>query len=414
MSLDHVRATPAQGAGSVDASGGDGDDAGSLPRPRRRRRGVLVGLGVLVVSVSAVVVAVVGGDGGGGTSGEGAGSTTTVAVEVRDLVVSDELDGELSFGEADSVTAGGDGVVTGVIPVGTTVGQGGVLFHLDLQPTVLLHGDVPAFRDLSVDADPGADVTQLERALVALGYGDGVTVDTQFTAATAAAVTRWERALGRSAPDGVVTLGDVLFAPTDLRIATVTAEPGTQVQSGAEVVQATGTTKVVTLQLTAAEAGNLEAGTPVTITLPDDTETTGTITDVATEPSTASGSSSGSEGSGSGGEGEGAGGGGEGSGEGSEGTYPVTITLDDPAAADAVDSGAVAVTVERSRVEDATAVPVTALLARSEGGYAVQVVDDAEPQGYRTVPVEVGAIAGEWAQVTGDGIEAGVEVVVPA
>jgi hypothetical protein len=92
----------------------------------------------------------------------------------------------------------------------------------------------------------------------------------------------------------------------------------------------------------------------------------------------------------------------------------VTVALDDPAAAAGFDSGAVEVTIETSRVEDATAVPVTALLARTEGGYGLQVVDDREPEGHRLVPVEVGAIADGWVEVSGDGIEAGVEVVVPA
>ena len=329
-----------------------------------------------------------------------AAATTTVPVEVRDLVVTDQYEGELGFGETDSVTAGRSGVVTGVSAVGTTLHQGDVLFHLDLQPTVLLHGDVPAFRDMSVDSDPGADITQLEQALVEGGFGDGVTVDGEFTGATADAVEAWEEALGRSDPDGVVTLGDVVFAPADMRIAEVTADRGTQVQPGADVVQVTATGKVVTLGLTVDQVANVEAGTPVTVTLPDGTEATGKITDVASEPTTDGG-------------GDGAGGGGDG-GDGGEDTYPVTVALDDPATADAFDRGSADVSVERNRTEDATAVPVIALLALREGGYGVQVVDETQSAGYRLVPVEVGTIADEWAQVTAEGIEAGVDVVVPA
>jgi hypothetical protein len=397
MSLDHDTATPAPDAGSLRRSGGDGEGAPSRRPRRRRRRQALAGVVVLGGLVAAVVVA---NRDGGGEGGGTAAATTTAAVEVRDLVVTDAYEGELGFGETEAVTAGRSGVVTGVTPVGTTVGQGDVLFHLDLQPTVLLHGEVPAFRDLNVDADPGADITQLEQALVDLGFGDGVTVDGEFTDATADAVEAWEEALGRADPDGVVMLGDVVFAPGDLRIAEVTADTGTQVQSGADVVQVTATTKVVTLGLTVDQVANVEAGTPVTITLPDDTEASGKITDVATEPSS-DGSSDGSSGD-SGGDGG-----------GDEETYPVTVALDDAAAADAFESGTVDVAVERSRTEDATAVPVIALLALREGGYAVQVVDDTRPDGYRLVPVEVGTIADEWAQVSGDGIEAGVEVLVP-
>jgi multidrug efflux system membrane fusion protein len=400
MSIDHVTATPVPSAGSPPTNGENGEDEAPSRRRRPRRRQALAGVAVLAGLVTAAVVA--RGD-GGGEDGDGgaAGATTTVPVEVRDLVLTDEYEGELGFGETDPVTAGRAGVVTGVTPAGSTVGQGDILFHLDLQPTVLLHGDIPAFRDLSVDADPGADITQLEQALVDLGYGDGVTVDDEFTDATADAVAEWEEALGRSDPDGVVTLGDVVFAPTDLRIAEVTADRGTQVQSGAEVVQVTATTKVVTLQLTVDQVAKVEAGTPVTIALPDGTEATGKIADVATEPTTD-------------GDGDGGGGGGGEGGEGGEETFSVTVAPDDPAAADGFDSGTVDVTIERSRTDDATAVPVIALLALREGGYGVQVADEAEPGGYRLVPVEVGTIADDWAQVSGDGIEAGVDVVVPA
>jgi HlyD family secretion protein len=398
MSLDNATATPASDAGSPRRNGER--DEGSPPTRRRRlrRRQALAGVGVLAGLITAVVVA--RGD-GGGEGGGSAGATTTAPVEVRDLVLTDDYEGELGFGESDAVTAGRSGVVTGATPVGTTVGQGDVLFHVDLEPTVLLHGAVPAFRDLSVDADAGADITQLEQALVDLGFGAGVTVDGEFTQATADAVEAWEESLGRSDLDGVVTLGDVVFAPADVRIAEVTADTGTQVQSGAEVVQVTATTKVVTLSLTVDQVANVEAGTPVTVTLPDGTEATGKIVDVGTEPST------------DGGDGTGGAGGGDGA-DGGEETYPVTVALDDPAEADAFESGTVDASVERSRTDDATAVPVIALLALREGGYAVQVVDDSQPEGYRLVPVEVGTVADEWAQVSGEGIEAGVEVVVPA
>jgi HlyD family secretion protein/Putative peptidoglycan binding domain len=398
MNADHATATSPSEVGSPRGNG-EHDEHAAPSRRRLRRRQALAGVAVLAGLVIAAVVARRDGGGEGGATAE---ATRTVPVEVRDLVVTDDYEGELGFGESDAVTAGRSGVVTGVTPVGSTVGQGDVLFDLDLQPTVLLHGDVPAFRDLSVDADPGADITQLEQALVDLGFGDGVTVDDDFTEATADAVAAWEEALGRSDPDGVVTLGDVVFAPTDLRIAEVTADIGTQVQSAADVVQVTDTTKVVTLSLTVDQVANVEPGTQVTVTLPADTEVTGKIVDIATEPST-DGGADGNAGDTGGGDGD-----------GGEETYPVTVALDDPAAADAFESGAVDASVERSRTKGATAVPVVALLALREGGYGVQVVDDTRPEGYRLVPVEVGTIADEWAQVTGDGIEAGVEVVVPA
>jgi hypothetical protein len=360
---------------------------------------VLVGVSLLaLLAVPVVAVASRDGDGGGAADTDAA-ATTTVLVETRDLVVAEEFTGELGFGESAPALAGRSGVVTGVAPVGTTVGQGEVLFHLDLQPTVLVHGEIPAFRDMSVDADPGTDVLQLEQALVALGLGAGITVDGDFTAATADAVEAWEEALGRADPDGVVELGDVLFAPADLRVDAVTADRGTQVQSGAAVIEVTATTKVVTLQLTVDEASGIEAGTPVELELPDGTATTGVVADVATEPTTddAGDGPASDDGDGSG-----------------DDTYAVVVTLDDPSTAAGYDSGGVGVALEAGRTDGATAVPVTALLALAEGGYAVQVVDDTRPAGYQLVAVEVGTIADEWVHVTGEGVEPGVEVVVPA
>ncbi|MDD9370418.1 MAG: hypothetical protein PV358_09920 [Acidimicrobiales bacterium] len=369
------------------------DHTTGAPEVRSRRGLVAAGVPLLAaVAVAAVVVTRRGGDGGSA----GADPLTTVPVETRDLVINEEYTGELGFGESEPARAGRSGVVTGVSPVGSPVGQGGVLFHLDLEPTVLLHGEIPAFRDMTTEADPGADIAQLEQALIDLGFGDGVIADGDFTATTAEAVEAWEEALGRADPDGVAALGDILFAPGDLRIDAVTSDRGTQVQSGAEVVDVTATAKVVTLQLTVDEVGGIEAGTAVAIELPDGSAAGGVVADVASEPTAADAEAESAD-----------------DGSGDE-TCAGGVTLDDPTGAAGFPSGGVDVAVESDRTADATAVPVTALLALAEGGYALQVADDSRPSGSVLVAVEVGTMADEWVQVTGDGIEPGVEVVVPA
>jgi hypothetical protein len=318
-------------------------------------------------------------------------ATGTKAADVvrRDLVVTDDYDGELGYGDATAVAAGRSGVVTGVTAAGTVVEQGETLYSVDLQPAVLLNGTVPAFRDLSIDSEAGADIAQLEHALVDLGYGKGITVDQTYTSATAAAVKRWETALGRFEPDGTVSLGDVVFRPGAVRISAVTAAVGTQVKAGSNVLDATSTTKVVTAQVSADAAHRLSIGTAVQLELPDGTRTTGKIATIGTETTSSQ----------------------DGPGGGS--TVAVTIALDDPAVAAGFDSGTVKIVVERSRVDRATAVPVTALLALTEGGYAVQVVDSTAPSGYRLVGVKVGTYADDFVQVTGTGIEPGVKVLVP-
>ena len=88
-------------------------------------------------------------------------------------------------------------------------------------------------------------------------------------------------------------------------------------------------------------------------------------------------------------------------------TFPVTVTLDDPAAVANLSGTDVSVVVTRQRHDDVTAVPVTALLALAEGGYAVERASD-----HRLVPVELGLFDDGWVEVSG--VDAGLRVVVPA
>ena len=69
------------------------------------------------------------------------------------------------------------------------------------------------------------------------------------------------------------------------------------------------------------------------------------------------------------------------------------------------------VSVVTSAAPGVTAVPVDALLALAEGGYAVE--RPVAGGGTELVAVEVGAFADGWVQVTGDLAE-GDDVVVPA
>ena len=68
------------------------------------------------------------------------------------------------------------------------------------------------------------------------------------------------------------------------------------------------------------------------------------------------------------------------------------------------------VSVVTSAATDVLAVPVDALLALAEGGYAVELVTGAGRSDL--VAVELGAFADGWVEVTGD-IAEGDEVEVP-
>ncbi|OIQ88930.1 putative peptidoglycan binding domain protein [mine drainage metagenome] len=234
----------------------------------------------------------------------------------------------------------------------------------------------------------GPDVRQLERALADLGYGTDLTVDDHFTSVTAAAVTRWETDLGRAAPDGVVEPGDVVFAAGDVRVSEILAAVGARLPAGGGVLAATSTDTLVTVDLDVNRADAVETGTVVALTLPGGVASTGTITSIGTQPEVAPNDPT------------------------ATATVPVEITLDDRAAAGTFDSGSVDVALERSRENRVLAAPVTALLALAEGGYALEVVDGTGAS--RLVGVTIGTIADGYVAVTGDGVAAGVSVVVPA
>jgi hypothetical protein len=87
-------------------------------------------------------------------------------------------------------------------------------------------------------------------------------------------------------------------------------------------------------------------------------------------------------------------------------TIEVTVRLAAGKGVDAFDQAPVLVRVETEAERDALAVPVGALLALAGGGYALELADS-----HRLVPVEIGAFADGYVQVTGDGIDEGTRVV---
>jgi multidrug efflux pump subunit AcrA (membrane-fusion protein) len=93
-------------------------------------------------------------------------------------------------------------------------------------------------------------------------------------------------------------------------------------------------------------------------------------------------------------------------------SVPVYVSLDHPKVAKNLSSAPVTVTVTTGGVRGALVVPVAALVARSGGGYAVEVTG---PGGHHLVKVTVGLFddAAGLVQVTGN-LTPGQHVVVPA
>ncbi len=92
-------------------------------------------------------------------------------------------------------------------------------------------GTIPTYRAFYVGMSDGADVGELTADLIALGYGGGLTQSDHYSTATAAAVKRWQAALGLPAT-GEVLLGQVVFEPGPIRVTSVTASVGQSTGAG--------------------------------------------------------------------------------------------------------------------------------------------------------------------------------------
>jgi peptidoglycan hydrolase-like protein with peptidoglycan-binding domain len=276
------------------------------------------------------------------------------------------------------------GTVTAIAEEGSIVRQGDTLVEIDRQPVVLLTGAIPAYRTLATGVK-GDDVIQLEENLVDLGFGgsDGFVVDGDYDTETAAAVTAWQLSTGAQ-PDGVVNLGDVYFAPTALRVGQNQVAVGDAVANGTPLMTTSVSETFVTVQLSTDDQDLVAVGDTVTVELPSGDEESAVVTEIGTVVlATQQGAT----------------------------YFEMTVTLEDPEAAVGLDEAPVDVIVVGDRADNVLVVPVTALLALAEGGYAVEVVDG---NGATTlVAVDPGLFADGFVEVTASGLEPGMQVLVP-
>jgi hypothetical protein len=355
------------------------------------------------------------GSGGDGSDGGDAAPQTTAEVTKKDLEERAELDGTLGYGDtvdltltgssssdsgdgsdpanpdgSDGSDGGGSGTITHLPDVGTVVHPGETLLEVDGEPVPLLGGERPLWRTLGPGVDDGPDVLQLEYNLVALGIvtADELTVDGHWTSATTEAVEEWQDSLGL-AETGSVSPGDAVFYPGAVRVVDHPTPVGGS--ASGTVLEVSGTTQEVTIDLDATRQTLVHRGQDVEIELPDGSTLTGTVSKVGTVATVPDDSQNGDQS------------------DDSDPTIEVTVALDDPSQAGSFDEAPVTVRVVTDAARDVLAVPVDALLALAEGGYAVERVTGS---GTELVPVEIGAFADGWVQVTGDVAE-GDEVVVP-
>lgn len=401
------------------------DDPGTAAAPPpggRRRRTVLIACAVVLVAAVAVVGAL--GLGGGGDKGPSAPSRAGSLVPVTRATLTERtsVDGQLGYGTEIPLPVKATGTVTWLPQTGTTAKRGDTLLRVDDRPVVLLYGSLPMYRDLglgseasgpasggtqgrqegktpaaSPSASPsptatasaapaeltGMDVLQFETNLAALGY-TGFTVDETFTSATAAAVKRWQKALGEP-QTGTVGVGDVIYSAGKVRI----GHPGVRLGAavGENTLTYTGSSRKVVVSASAADATWAVRGTAVTVRLPDGTSVRGQVASVGKEASAPEG-------------------GGGGSGEGTA-TVPVTVTIKDQKALGRLESGPVTVEYVGREAKQVLTVPVAALVALAEGGHGLEKADGT------FVAVKTGLFADGRVQVSGPAVREGLKVRIP-
>jgi peptidoglycan hydrolase-like protein with peptidoglycan-binding domain len=346
------------------------------------------------------------------TDSEPSAGRQTAAVERTTLTVTESAGATLGFIGTYEVFGGLSGTLTWTVPVGTVVTAGQRLYETNGKDrTSLMYGTRPAWRALGPDVSNGMDVRQLEQNLKALGYTrSGDKINNDWDARTTAAVKRWQKAAGLPV-DGTLDLGEVIFLPEAVRITTIAARLGTMVGQGGPVLSGTSNRNLVSFKLEAEHRSLVEVGKAVQVELPDGSTVPGTIASVSRVADTST----------------------DERGE-TTSTLTVEITLGDPASAEGLDQAAVTVTIVRASRENVLAVPISALLALREGGYAVEVVEGgsapAAPSGSPSsgtptgsaaptaathlVKVEPGLFDRGNVEISATGIEPGDLVVVPS
>lgn len=310
----------------------------------------------------------------------------TAPVQRTQLALSQLYPGTLGFGADQPVKGAGSGLVTKLPQAGQTAERGTPLFWVNDQPVPVFYGTTPLFRKLEVpQGDPlsGGDVAVVADNLRALGYQVGAQPKTSarpgeagkpavFTPALGAALKKWQQKSGLPAT-GTLEPGQVLVLPGPSRVSAVTAQLGDP--AAAPLLSVTGTAKAVSAEVPATDAAKLKPGAEVSILRPDSKELPAAVSQVGPAQS-------------------------------KDGQPKVTVTVlpKDSGTLSDVD-GSVQVKVVTEARPDVLAVPLSALVALREGGYAVQL------SGGELKPVHTGLFAKDLVEISGPGITEGLPVV---
>ncbi|MGP4007699.1 peptidoglycan-binding protein [Streptomyces sp. 4N124] len=417
---------------------------------RRKRKGLYLAIVAVLLAGGTGAGLLWAGRGGNGSEPESGPKIKQIAVVRTDLSGTKEMEGTLDYDSARTIRGAGEGRVTWLASRGATVKRGQQLYRVDERSTVVFYGSTPLYRRLDTPGTVGRDIRVVADNLRALGYdigaqpapgtvvrqqapaddpppattgpgqeettpaadpssssapdggagqgtdasqeqaaspspsqstvrqGDGV-----LTRSLMSAVGRWQKAVGID-PTGILDFSDVVVTKSAVRVSDVLAQPGDE--ASGDLMTVTATTKSVTVPVESLEIGSIKSGGRVTVVLPDQSTAAGRVTAISTIVQ------------------------GEQDESGSTGQTKtnVTVSLDDPQAVKGIDSAPVQAQFQGESKKDVLAVPVGALLALREGGYAVRL------SGGRLVPVDTGMFAKGLVEISGQGISEGMKVETTA
>jgi peptidoglycan hydrolase-like protein with peptidoglycan-binding domain len=350
--------------------------------PRRRRRGRFLVVALVVVAVlgtgSVVVLTRIAANAANAAPPKAEAPDTT---EVRKGSLADQqsITGALAYGTERPLAGRKPGTVTGLPDAGSVIERGQNAYSVDAKQVPLFYGHLPLYRDLQADMTNGPDVKVVEENLKELGFDDFGEPDEKFTFWTATAIKKWQKALGVE-QTGVLGVGDVVVQPGPIRIASVSAQLGAP--GAGDLMKVTGTERLVSVQLEASKLRVAKVGAKVELEITGGGRTTGTVVSIGKAEA-----------------------GDQNQGDGKS-KSTVTITLDDPAAAGGLDAVSVSVVFTTSKRDGVLVVPVGALLALAEGGYAVESASDRA-----LIPVTTGLFAKGEVEISGPGVVEGLKVV---
>jgi len=311
-------------------------------------------------------------------------AAATVEVTRQTLTETAETTGTVGHGDPIELPIESQGIVTWAPDQDDILGVGDTAVRVDNRPVTLAAGTTPLYRELrlvgSSERDEagdrlghqtGFDVAQLQQFLIDEGFDDdgNLEVDGEFGPVTERAVKDWQEAVGHPAT-GRVDRSQLLFIEGDLVV-----EQAPSVGQAFSGLMVSAPTRTVTATVAASKRSFFDEGAIVDLET-DGNHLAGTVTE-ATRTANPDGTT----------------------------TYEIEISID-AALADGVES--VDVTATKIIAIDVLTVPVRALLALAEGGWAVEVPG---PNGTDLRRVELDQVVDTTASITG--IDEGTEVVVP-